>query len=141
MSSPAAFLVVRTGSLRVGLAVEQLVEVLDPGVVYAVPAREPSVRGVAMVRGRLLPVVHLGALLDGAACPPEIGGTAVLVRLGGSLICLEVDAADAVLREDALPVPADVRLPWAIAVATLDDDFVPILDLRALAARLEDTAP
>jgi hypothetical protein len=52
-----------------------------------------------------------------------------------------VDAADAVLREDALPVPADVRLPWAIAVATLDDEFVPILDLRALAARLEDTAP
>ena len=41
----------------------------------------------------------------------------MLVRLGGRRVCLEVDEAEEVLREPGLPVPHDVSLPFAVAVA------------------------
>jgi chemotaxis signal transduction protein len=116
------------------------VEVLDPGTAFPVPAREPAVRGVAVVRGRILPLVHLGALLDGGPCPAERSDVGVLVDLAGRRLCLEVEDAESVLYDPGLPVPTGTALPWAAAVARTAAGLVPLLDLAALGARITETS-
>jgi chemotaxis signal transduction protein len=138
--SAEGWLLVRAGGRRVGLALDQVIEVLDLGPVYPVPSIEPAVRGVTSSRGRLVPLVHLASLLDGSGSAASGGGTAVMVRLGGRRVCLEVDDAEEVLREPGLPVPEDASLPFAVAVARQPGGVVPLLDLTAIGARISETA-
>jgi chemotaxis signal transduction protein len=142
--SAEGWLLVRAGGRKVGLSLEQVIEVLDLGPVYPVPSTEPAVRGVTRSRGRIVPLVHLASLLGqrtGATAGGTAGGgVAVMVRLAGQHVCLEVDEADEVLRQPGLPVPPDVSLPLAVAVARLGDGIVPLLDLTAVGARISETA-
>ena len=135
--SVEGWLLVRVGERRVGLSLEQVVEVLDLGPVHPVPSTDPAVRGVTTSRGRVVPLVHLATLLGGSG---GAGGTAVLVRLDDRPVCLEVDDAEDVLREPGLAVPADVSLPFAVAVARHPDGIVPLLDLTAVGTRIAETA-
>lgn len=135
-----AWLLVRAGSRKVGLALDQVIEVLDLGPVYPVPSVEPAVRGVTTSRGRIVPLVHLASLLDGRSGAPSGGGTAVMLQLRGRRICLEVDDAEEVLREPGLPVPPGLSLPYAVAVARHATGIVPLLDLTAIGTRITETA-
>jgi chemotaxis signal transduction protein len=132
------YLLVRAGARRVGLSLAQVVEVLDPGPTYPVPAIEPAVRGVTSVRGRILPLIHLGALLEGTSCPKTRGEVAIVVQVGGRTLCLEVEEAETVLKEPGLPVPPGTALAWAVAVARTDEGLVPLLDLTALGGRIKE---
>jgi len=139
MSGPAfAMLLVRAGKRQVALSLDHLVEVVDPGVPIGVPARQPAFRGLTTVRGRLLPLVHLGALLDGGACPAGVGSAGIVIAVGDRRICLEVEAAEEVVREPALPVPAGEALPWALGVTRVPGGLVPVLDIPALGGRLAE---
>jgi len=138
--SGAGHLLVRAGDRLVGLPLAQVVEVLDPGTAFPVPATEPAVRGVAVVRGRIVPLVHLGALLEGRACPPHRSEVAVMVELAGRRLCLELEAAETVLYQPGLPVAPGAGLPWAAAVARTEHGLVPLLDLSALAARFTEAS-
>ena len=129
------FLLVRTGGRRVGLELPHVVEVIQIGGVYPVPSRDRSIRGVVQVHGRILPVVHLGALLEAGPCPPTSGDLVVVVMLEGRRVCLEVDDAEVVVRQPAMPIPAGSGLPWAIGVARYSDELVPLIDLAALSSR------
>jgi chemotaxis signal transduction protein len=133
------FLVVRAGPRRVGLALEHLVEVTETGPCHAVPSAEAALRGVTQVRGRLVPVLHLGALLDGRGCPSQVGETTIVVAVGARRLCLEVDEAETVAREALLPVPPEAGMPWAAALARRPEGLVPLLDLPAIGARLTET--
>ena len=133
------FLIVRTGDRRVGLELAHVLEVIQIGPIHSVPSRERAVRGVADVRGRIVPVVHLGALIDAGTCPARVGDLVVVVTLDGRRICLEIDDAEIVVREPALPVPQGTALPWAIGVARHAEGLVPLLDLRALSLRVMET--
>jgi chemotaxis signal transduction protein len=131
------WLLVRAGERRVGLMLDQVVEVLDLGPVHPVPSLDPAVRGVTSSRGRIVPLIHLATLLGGTGGQ---GGTAVLVSLDSRRVCVEVDDAEEVLREPGLPVPPDVSLPFAVAVARRPDGIVPLLDLTAVGTRIAETA-
>ena len=136
------FLLVRTGSRRVGLELRQVIEVIHVSAVHPVPSREPAMRGVVNVNGRIMAVVHLGALLEARTCPPASGDiVVVVVMVDGLRVCLEIDAAEVVVRQPALPVPAGSALPWAIGVARHEDGLVPLLDLAALSARFIEVSP
>ena len=132
----SGYLLVTAGGRPVGLPVEYLEAVTECGAYSMVPSSEPALRGVATVRGTTVPVVHLGTLLSGGVLPAERGGTAVLVTIGGRKLCLEVDDADIVVHEPAMPVPPDAAMPWARAVVRRPEGLVPLLDLSALGARL-----
>jgi chemotaxis signal transduction protein len=136
----AAWLLVRAGGRLVGLALPRVVEVLQPGPAHPVPACDPAVRGITRVRGRIVPLVHLGALLEGTACPAVPGEAGVVVELDGRLLCLEVEQAEEVLLGTGLPIPDGATLPWASAVARSREGLVPLLDLDALGARIRETA-
>jgi len=138
MSGPGAcqYLLVHAGGRQVGLEVAEVLEVVDLASTFAVPTNEPALRGVVAVRDRLVPVVNLSAVLWGDASPAMRGEVGVVARAGRQRICLEVDRAEAVLAEVVVPVPAGESLPWAMGVARRDGTLVPILDLKALGARL-----
>ena len=130
------YLLVRAGGREVGLEVAQVLEVVDLAATFPVPSTDAAVRGVVAVRDRLVPVVNLAAVLWGGDCPAAVAEVGVLARAGRQRICLEVDAAEAVLAEDVVPVPAGESLPWALGVTQRDGVLVPILDLKALGVRL-----
>jgi chemotaxis signal transduction protein len=130
------YLLVRSERRAYGLPLERVVEVADLTEVQVVPSRDVSVRGLTPMRGRLVPLVHLGALLGLRAPPLERGRAAVLLDLGGRLVAFEVDDADEVVRVAALPLPEGESLPWAVGVAPRGDGLVPILDLDGLGERI-----
>jgi purine-binding chemotaxis protein CheW len=134
------FLLVRSGGKRVGLELSHVVEVIQVGPVHPVPSRDPAVRGVVDVRGRMIPVVNLGALLDAEAGSAPAGDLVVVVRVDGRRVCLEIDDAEVVVREPALPIPQGSTLPWAIGVARHADGLVPLLDLAALSSRFMEAS-
>ena len=136
------YLLVRSEGKSYGLPVARVLEVGDATEVLAIPRNLPAVRGLTPLRGRLVPLIHLGALLTGSDAPPGDANavrTIVLVELGasGRQVAFEVDDADAVVREQPLPVPRGQALPWAAGVAEQEGgELVPILDLDALGDRI-----
>jgi len=136
------YLLVRSNGKSYGLPVGRVIEVGDATEVLSVPRNLPAVRGLTPLRGRLVPLIHLGAFLMGSEAPPAAAEnavrTVVLVELGagGRQVAFEVDDADAVVREQPLPVPRGQTLPWAAGVAERADGLVPILDLDALGDRI-----
>jgi chemotaxis signal transduction protein len=141
MNTTGGFLLVRTSSRRVGLQLTQVLEVVSLGDVRAVPTVEPAVRGLVAVRGRAVPLVHLGALLDSVPCSPTTGATGVVVAVDGRRVCLEVEEAELLVREPVLPVPPGEILPWAVGVARVENELVPLLDVAAISSRLTETVP
>jgi len=131
------YLLVRSEGRPYGLPLAAVREVEDLGEVLDVPRALRSLRGLAPLRGRLVPLIHLGALLGDRTPPPERGRTAVVVELtGGRYVALEVDDADAVVRDAGLRVPDAYALPWASGVGRPQDELVPILDLESLGERI-----
>jgi purine-binding chemotaxis protein CheW len=135
------YLLVRAGGRAYGLPVARVLEVGDATEVLSIPRKVPSVRGLTPLRGRLVPLVHLGAFLSGGDIPAAEDKrvrTVVLVELGasGKQVAFEVDDVDAVVREQPLPVPRGQALPWASGVAEQPEGLVPILDLDALGDRI-----
>ena len=137
------YLLVRSEGKSYGLPVGRVLEVGDATEVLPIPRKLPAVRGLTPLRGRLIPLIHLGAFLTGREAPqgtdPGVR-TIVLVELGASgatrQVAFEVDDVDAVVREQPLPVPRGQTLPWAAGVAEQASGLVPILDLDALGDRI-----
>jgi chemotaxis signal transduction protein len=137
-ASTPAILVVVAGQRRVALALGDLVEVVVPTPPVPVPGRLAAFRGLTTVRGRLVPLVHLGALLEGGNAPDAPAEAAVVIAVSGRRICLEVEAVEEVLRVPALAPPPGQGLPWAAAVARTSEGLLPVLDISALGVRLMD---
>jgi chemotaxis signal transduction protein len=133
------YLLVQVEGARYGLPLEPVLQVDDLGEVLVVPRVLPAMRGLTPLNGRLVPLIHLGALLGNRAPPPERGSATVLVDLGGGerLVALEVDDADEVIREAVLPAPPGESLPWASGVARREGTLVPILDWDILQERIK----
>jgi chemotaxis signal transduction protein len=134
------FLLVLTGKRRVGLPLSEVLGVVSLGKVRPVPVIDPAMRGVVSVHGRMVPLVHLAALLGGGDCPLAQSSVGVVVSVKGHRVCLEVDEAEIIVREPALPVPPGEALPWAVGVARHANQLMPILDLTALSSRLMEAA-
>ena len=125
------FLLVRLGSRYVGLALDQVEEIVDLGDSYAVPTKSPAVRRLIPANGRLVPVLHVAAYLDDSRCPKTRSAVGVLTRINGRKLCLDVDDADALIEAEHLSIPPGIGLP-ARALARHDGSLIPILDLDRL---------
>jgi chemotaxis signal transduction protein len=127
----------RSEGRLLGIPLAEVNEVTDVGVVQAVPATMPAMRGITTVRGILLPLFHLGALVGGRSCPPgDAGATMVLARVAGRWIALEVDEVDAAPEAEILPAPMETGAEaWTIGAVRRQNTWVPILNLEALAER------
>gem|GEM_PF-427301 len=136
-----AYLLVRSGRGRYGVPLADVVEVADVDEVVRVPGAHPALRGVSPVRGRLLPRVHLDGLLRGQAGPPERPSTVIVAGPAERRVAFEVDEVDLETHGEVLPVPPEWEGPSAVGVARHEGGMVPVLDVRALVARLEAGRP
>jgi len=137
VSDAAGFLVVRAGAERYAFDLAGVEEVVDLGEPGAVPGRLPAFRGVIRWRERHLSVLHLGALLGGTAAPASRGDTAVVLRLGGQPVALEVDAVEDVVEPGTAGTAARATVA-AAGVWQVGGALVTMLDLEALAKRLAE---
>lgn len=132
----SGLLVVRSGRERLALPVDGVVEVLPIAGVLPAPAASAAVRGLLPVHDRLVPLAHLRALLDDRPAPDERGETAVLIRWEERRAALEVDEALDLLPGAPEAAPAGWEVPWALGVARVDNDLLPVVDLEVLVGRL-----
>jgi chemotaxis signal transduction protein len=132
-------LLVRSAGRRLGLPLRGVLEVGEVAEVQPVPGAAPAVRGVMPVRGRLVPLAHLGALLSGGTCPPVAADrAAILAEVASRWLALEVDEVDAAPDEEILPPPEGSGLAaWVLGVVRRDETWIPILNLDALGERLQ----
>jgi chemotaxis signal transduction protein len=118
--------------------VGSLIEVIELTAPFSVPSATPALRGLIPVRGRLVPVFHLGAALDGGACPDRLGEMAVIASVSERTIGLEVDHASEVMPALVVPLPEDLLVPGATGVVQREGSFLPVIDVALLSAQLMD---
>jgi chemotaxis signal transduction protein len=129
-------LLVTAGGRRLAFRMSDVLEVQERGEVHRVPAGTEALRGVTLVRGRLAPLVHLGALLASGPCPDETCATIVVAVTAAGPVGFEVDAADALPPAEVLPPMEQAALRWVSGVVRREDGWVPVVNLEALAERL-----
>lgn len=149
-SSTLPFLLLRLGSRWFGLRAESVREVVGHEIVSRVPGQPAHVCGVAMIHGRMVPVValdvlmrtHVAAFADGG----ETGGTddggdqprARLVVLAAEQLEIAILADDArgvVYLPAAIDAPVDAgRLRFVLGEIPWDQHLVCVLDGAALLA-------
>ena len=66
---------------RYGIDTRQIVEVLPLIASRPLPRQPQEIRGLIRYRGRFLPSIDLGQLLDGTGCRDRLGTRTVIVRL------------------------------------------------------------
>ncbi len=117
--------VVRVADQRYGIPVSQVREVLRPGVITRVPGAPEIVVGIVNVRGAVVTVLDLSALLTGERA--VTAASIVLLEHGTRLVGLAVQSV-----RDVRTIPSDAEAS-SLEVGA-DEDVVP-LDAAALCAR------
>jgi purine-binding chemotaxis protein CheW len=123
---------------RFGLDVSRVQEIVRQAEVTPVPASPPALAGLMNLRGRIVPVIDLRALLGLPATTELASAIHVIVRDGDEPVSLLADRIADVHRadDDALePLPATVGPPHTAVVQGVrraDDDMLLVLDLDAV---------
>ena len=132
---PERLLVFRVGAERFGVVLSAVREVVDSPMVNRVPDAAPSLLGVAMVRGELVPLYDARVLLDVG----QAGGTpgaALLFRVDDRRIALAIDDVfDPVLVEEheLRPMPGAGAADAIIrGLMRRGGDLIAVLDESAL---------
>ncbi|HYP99021.1 MAG TPA: chemotaxis protein CheW [Polyangiaceae bacterium] len=106
-----------------------------------IPNSPDCVRGVMNLRGIVVPVISLRAMLGLPG--PEDGKfrVIVVVTVGAKIVGLSVDAVSDVLRLDVSEVPLPTEFGHRVdasvvaALGTLNDKFIVVLDVPSVAER------
>jgi len=134
-------LVLRSSDRTMAMKVEDVIEVGDRGAWQVVPAHLPAMRGVTLIRGRLVPLLHLGALVEGEPAPPHPSPLIVVAASREQWVALEVDAVDSAPSRDVLADESAGGLPGLSAGALRrEGKWIPVLNLEALARRWQEPA-
>ena len=100
------------------------------------PQRRPGARGVLDIRGTVVEVFDLSALLGGPALAPTTGNVVLVLSLGDRSVGLLVEAVSDIIQAspaDLLPVPAAPDDRSSIRVmASGGDRLTGILDLDVI---------
>jgi len=121
------------------LEVAPIREIVRARPVTALPGAPPLVEGVAELRGRVVPVVDLGRVLEGEPVPEDPQPRIVLVQVDDLLLGLRVDAALDVLPAGSVtlePLPAVTGGTGRAAVRAVvrrpEEGPLPVLSLEGL---------
>lgn len=108
-----SFVVFHIGKRRVALSRECVAELIASPIVFSFPHTTPLITGVALRRGRIVPVLDLGPGLLGEASPPARFFLVVERRISNSS------------ERCAIPVQGECELVTGIMLApTSQEDFV-----------------
>jgi purine-binding chemotaxis protein CheW len=130
------------GDVTYAVPIESVREIVNPLPVVDLPRSPRAVRGVADYRNEVVPVIELRTRFGLATAPPTRRTKWLVVRAGGRILALVVDAVTEVFRgEDALRPPphtggGDDR-PIA-GVTTRRGGMVFVLDMDRIASGARD---
>lgn len=143
---PIEVVMVRLGGCRYTVAMDAVAEVGRPPALTRVPGLPGWVAGVANWRGRVLAVLDVRPLLDGAATALDRRGRLVVLRHDGVVVGLLTEAVEGTRRlepEDIAPTPPRLaERTGGLLSGQLTDADGPcgVLDLAAV-LRLADALP
>lgn len=135
-----ALLVMRCSRGRIGLPLIHVVETMRPLACSAFSGPAGYVRGVAIIRGRPVPVVSINGLLDTADEGEEEAGRFVLTKFAERQVALKVTEVEGVARLDdatlkqcpPLLAGGDARSSLITSLAVLDGQFFALLNAALL---------
>ncbi|HZP13875.1 MAG TPA: chemotaxis protein CheV [Nevskiaceae bacterium] len=126
------------GAACYGVNVFKVQEVIACPRLHAVPESHPLVRGLALVRGRTIPVIDLATAIGESAI--AIGGAHVIVtefnRSVQGFLVGSVDRIANVSVEDVKPPPGDGEGTHLTAVTMAAGQFVQIIDVEQVLAAI-----
>lgn len=132
-------LVVRAQRWFCALPVQHVVETFRPRPLERVAGAPAFVRGVAVIRGKPVPVVDLAVLLGGEReRAPTLGARFVTVRTPRGLVALEIDEAVGVRELSASdlsaapPLLANAEAGLVASMAARDGELLAVLDCARL---------
>ncbi len=116
------------------LPIESVVAVYEDMPVVPIPCTPPYIAGIANIRGHILPVIDLGALLGAAPQPRDV---ASLVVVAGDemnvALCVEgIGAVQPLLLTNLTPLPANLDLPNAAYLKGALPDGSVLLDIQVM---------
>ena len=139
--SESSVLAVRGGGHFCAVPLPQVVEVMRPLPVERIAGAPDCVTGLAIVRGKAVPVVDLAALLgdmENPAAEPAAAARWVALRVGDRTVVLEVEAVLAIRSLDAArftalpPLWQGPRPPAVAALCALDRELLIVLETTRL---------
>ena len=131
VAQPAAFVICRSGAVLCALQLEHVAETMRPLPVEPVPAMPSFLRGVAIIRGAVVPVVDVARLLGASGDTPVT--RFVTVRLGARQLAFAVASVLGVRTLDAESI---ARIPLLLhqvehssvaAIGSLDAQLLLVL--------------
>jgi chemotaxis signal transduction protein len=132
VSAPGVHVHLRLGREAYAIPVEHVVEVVELGDLAPLPGAGPHVLGLRHLRGQVLPVFDLAALLGAGESEPARVCVAVHERRAAGL------AIDEVTDVAGLPDGgSDVDAPLLTSSTLVDGRLVGLIDAGALFAELE----
>ena len=124
----------RLGDECYALPAEHVLEVAEAGDLTALPGAGAHVLGLRSLRGRVVPVLSLAALM-GAAADPGAPGRVCVASRGDALAGLAVDEVTDVVE---LPAGGEERPSELLLRSVLADErLVGVIDVDRLFAELE----
>jgi purine-binding chemotaxis protein CheW len=128
LSEPNSIIVFRVGEWRYAVSSADVQEVLPDLPMTPVPGAPAAVMGVIQVRGEIRPVYNILAQL-GVEGAPSTDGPVLLVRTGQVTVGIKASAVD---ESRAIGAHANVSVLESAAVAWVTEDFVSVLNPRAM---------
>ncbi len=136
------YLTFRLGDETFAIGILAVKEILEYGLVTAVPMMPPFVRGVINLRGRVVPVVDLSLRFGGTRSESTRRTCIIILEAGTESerqdVGVVVDAVSQVLEippEEVEPAPAfgaRLRADFIAGMGKIDGEFVIILDVERI---------
>lgn len=124
---------VRVADEDYALPVTDVLEVADIGDITPVPGAVDAVLGLKNLRGTVITVVDLAAVMDVSATQPR--QRIVVAEESGRHIALAVDS---VVGVESVPEPSEtVESPHLVGAALVDGSLVGVIDVKSVFDQLQ----
>jgi hypothetical protein len=128
MAQIGASVTIHRAGRAFSLGLEQVREAIDLEHLTPVPTAPPAIAGVVNLRGEVVPVLNLGALVGGSTNRPRPGDVLVVVEEGGMRVAIAVD------RVAFMPAGTDpTRAAGGLAIEPLDAQQLIAMATQAVA--------
>lgn len=120
-----------------GINVFKVQEVLPRPRVSWMPSAHPLVKGVADIRGRMMPVIDLRRAIGGEAIPDDVAAHVIVTEFNRSVQGFLVRAVDRIIHvnvETVLPPPHAGQDSYLTAITRHGEELVEIIDVEKVLA-------
>ncbi|MFC4303074.1 chemotaxis protein CheW [Cohnella boryungensis] len=131
------FIVIGLNAERYALSIEEIQEIIKVQPITAVPCDKSFVKGVINLRGKIVPVIGLGARFGVPEAPENSQARIVIVSTEEEDIGISVDSVEQVaVFEEIMPPATDnaavANRGFLSGIGRLGGRLVSILDLKAV---------